>query len=163
MKKIIFSILIVITATAATAQTDTTLLYKRFPIVPSFKLINIADSTIFTKDNLKKKKPTIIMMFSPDCEHCQAETKDILANINLFKKAQILMVSPIDFKYMKEFYTEYKIANYPNITIARDPTYFLGTFYKIRSFPSIFVYDKKGNLKNSFIGSTFVEDIAASL
>ena len=103
------------------------------------------------------------MMFSPDCEHCQAETKDILANINLFKKAQILMVSPIDFKYMKEFYTEYKIANYPNITIARDPTYFLGTFYKIRSFPSIFVYDKKGNLKNSFIGSTFVEDIAASL
>lgn len=163
MKKIIFSILIVITAAAATAQTDTTLLYKRFPIVPSFKLINIADSTIFTKDNLKKKKPTIIMMFSPDCEHCQAETKDILANINLFKKAQILMVSPIDFKYMKEFYNEYKIANYPNITIARDPTYFLGTFYKIRSFPSIFVYDKKGNLKNSFIGSTFVEDIAASL
>ena len=163
MKKIIFSILIVITAAAATAQTDTTLLYRRFPIVPSFKLINIADSTIFTKDNLKKKKPTIIMMFSPDCEHCQAETKDILANINLFKKAQILMVSPIDFKYMKEFYNEYKIANYPNITIARDPTYFLGTFYKIRSFPSIFVYDKKGNLKNSFIGSTFVEDIAASL
>lgn len=165
MKKYFFIALVLLMSVQVIAQTgdDTTLIYKRFPIVPSFKLINIADSSTFTKDNLKKKKPTIIMMFSPDCEHCQAETKDITANIKLFKKAQILMVSPLDFNVMKQFYIDYKIADYPNITMARDPTYFLGTFYKIRSFPSIFVYDKKGKLVNSFIGSTFVEQIAAAL
>lgn len=148
---------------SAMAQEDSTLLYKRFPIIPSFKLINVADSSIFTKDNLKKKKATIIMMFSPDCEHCQAETKELTEKIGLFKKAQIIMASPLDFNYLKEFYNEYKIASYPNITMGRDPIYFFGTFFKVRSFPSIFVYDKKGNLVNSFVGSTPVEEIAASL
>jgi len=163
VKKHFLFILLTTICIAAIAQDDSTLLYRRFPIIPSFKLINVADSSIFTKDNLKKKKATIIMMFSPDCEHCQAETKELTAKIGLFKKAQIIMASPLDFNYLREFYKEYKIADYPTITMGRDPIYFFGTFFKVRSFPSIFVYDKKGNLVNSFTGSTPVEQIAASL
>lgn len=163
MKKILILLLSVVVTGTAMAQTDTTLLYLRFPFVPSFKLTNMADSSYFTKDNLKKKTPTIIMLFSPDCEHCQHETKELTAKIKLFKKAQIVMASPLDYNYIKKFYTEYKIADYPNITMGRDPSYFLGTFYKVRSFPAIFVYDKKGNYVMSFSGSAPVEAIAAAL
>jgi len=168
-KYILLLVMVVLGASAAIAQTepkDTSLLYIRFPIVPSFKLINIGDSTFktyFTKDNLKKKTATIIILFSPDCEHCQHETKEITAKINLFKKAQIVMASPMNELMLKMFYDEYKIANYPNITLGRDPSYFLGTFYKVRSFPAIFVYDKKGNFVDSFSGSVPVEQIAAAL
>jgi len=148
LKKYILLLVVVIMSKASFAQTDTSLLYIRFPIVPSFKLINIADSTFktyFTKDSLKKKTATIIILFSPDCEHCQHETKEITAHIDLFKKAQIVMASPLNELFIKAFYDEYKIANFPNITMGRDPSYFLGTFYKVRSFPAIFLYDKKGN------------------
>ena len=147
----------------AVAQIDTSLLYLRFPIVPSFKLINVADSSIFTKNDLKKKRATIIMMFSPDCEHCQAETKELTAHMDLFKKVQIIMASPLDYNYIKKFYEEYKLADHKNIMMGRDPSYFLGTFFKVRSFPSVFVYDKKGNFVTSFVGSTPVEEIAAAL
>jgi thioredoxin-related protein len=160
VKKIICSLLVCHLIVAANAQTDTTLLYLRFPYIPSFKLYNIADSSVFTKDNLKKKKATLIMMFSPDCEHCQEETKAITANIDLFKKVQIVMASPLNFDYIRKFYDEYKIANYPNITMGRDPTYFLGTFFKVRSFPALFLYDKKGRLVNHFTGETSVQEIA---
>ncbi len=102
-------------------------------------------------------------MFSPDCEHCQAETKELTEKISLFKKAQIIMASPLDFYYLRKFYDEYGIGNFSNITMGRDPSYFLGTFFKIRSFPSVFVYDKKGNYVNSFVGQTPVEEIAAAL
>ena len=163
MKKYIFLLLLAVISKTGFAQTDTTLLYLRFPIVPSFKLTNVADSSYFTKDSLKKKKATIIIMFSPDCEHCQAETKALTANIDLFKKAQIVMASPLDYNYLKKFYIEYKIADYPNITMGRDPSYFLGTFYKVRSFPAIFVYDKKGNYVTSFSGSVPIEQVAAAL
>jgi thioredoxin-related protein len=148
---------------AQTQTQDTSLLYLRFPTVPTFRLINVADSTIFTKQNLKKKTATIIIIFSPTCENCVEETKELKENIALFKKAQIVMVSPLEFTYLKDFYTQNSISNYPAITIGRDPGYFLGTFYKVRSLPSIFVYDKKGNLKKSFIGSTPVAEIAAAL
>lgn len=145
------------------SQADTSLLYLRFPIVPSFRLVNIADSSIFTKQELKKKKATVIMVFSPDCEHCQDETRELTAKIKLFKKAQIVMVSPLDFSYLRKFYDEYGIGSYSNITMGRDPSYFLGTFYKVRSFPSVFVYDKKGNFVDSFVGQHPVEEIAAAI
>jgi thioredoxin-related protein len=163
VKKYSILLLLAILVKTGLAQTDSTLLYLRFPFVPAFKLTNVADSSLFTKDNLKKKKAVIIIIFSPDCEHCQAETKELTEKISLFKKAQIIMVSPLNYDYLHKFYDEYKISNYPSITIGRDPTYLLGTFYNVRSFPSIFVYNKKGKLVNHFTGSTPVEKIAASL
>lgn len=163
MKKLFFSFLVIACCQTVFAQEDTTLLYLRFPIVPPFKIITMADSTAFTKDDLKKKKATIIMVFSPDCEHCQHETKELIAHIDLFKKAQIVMVSPLEYDYIKKFYEEYKIADYPNIIMGRDPGYYFGTFYKVRSFPSIFLYDKKGNFVQKFDGSVPVEKIASFL
>jgi len=163
VRKYFLILFLLISAGNVFSQTDTSLLYLRFPIVPSFKLINVADSSIFTKNDLKKKKPAVIIMFSPDCEHCQAETKELTEKISLFKKAQIIMASPLDFHYLRKFYDEYGIGNFSNITMGRDPSYFLGTFFKIRSFPSVFVYDKKGNYVNSFVGQTPVEEIAAAL
>jgi len=163
LKKLSALIILLVLAQLSWAQQDTSLLYLRFPFVPSFKLTKISDSTYFTKNDLKKNKPTIIMIFSPDCEHCQEETKALTANIQLFKKAQIVMSSPLEYSYLRKFYDEYGIAGYPQITMGRDPTYFLGTFYKVRSFPAIFVYDKKGNLITSFIGSVPVQQVAEAM
>lgn len=164
MKRYIFILLFCFSAAgAAQAQTDTSLLYLRFPIVPSFKLINVADSSIFTKQNLKKNKATVIIIFSPTCENCVEETKELKEKIGLFKKAQILMVSPLDFNYLKDFYNQNSINQYPAITMGRDPSYFLGTFFKVRSLPSIFVYNKKGDFVKAFIGSTPIEEIAGAL
>lgn len=148
---------------SVSAQTDTSALYLRFPTIPPFSIIKIPDSTRFTKDDLSRKRPTLIMVFSPDCEHCQNMTKELVANIALFKKAQIVMTSPLDFWYIKKFYEEYGIANCPVITMGRDPSYMLGTFYKVRSFPKIYLYDKKGNFVMSFEGEVPIERIAEAL
>jgi len=160
MKKIVFVILCACFSIAGFAQADTSLLYLRFPFVPPFRIITVPDSTVFTKDDLKKKKPTIIFIFSPDCEHCQHATKELTSHIGLFKKAQIVMSSPIEFSYLKKFYEEYKIADHSNITMGRDPTYYFGTFYHVRGFPRIFVYDKKGDFIKGFEGSVPMETIA---
>lgn len=73
------------------------------------------------------------------------------------------MVSSLDFSHIKKFYEEYKIADYPMITIGRDGTYYLGTFYKITSFPSIYLYNKKGKFVKAFSGDIKMETVAASL
>ena len=145
------------------AQEDSSFLYLRFPIVPPFRIMNVADSTAFTKDDLSKKKATMIVVFSPDCEHCVHETKELIAHIDLFKKIQIVMASPIDYGFIKQFHDELKIGDFPNITMGRDPGYYLGTFYHVRAFPSIFLYDKKGNFIQKFDGSTPVEKIPTFL
>ncbi|MBK7434482.1 MAG: thioredoxin fold domain-containing protein [Chitinophagaceae bacterium] len=145
------------------AQSDSSLLYLRFPQTPPFSIIRVPDSTRFVKADLDKRKATLIMVFSPDCEHCQLETREILAKRNLFKKVQIIMVSPLEYGHLKKFYDEYGISDFQNIILGRDPAYFLGTFYKIRSFPALFLYDKKGNFVRSFDGTVPVEQIAEFL
>lgn len=162
-RKVFFSLLLICFTQAGFSQADTSLLYLRFPTVPPFSITKVSDSSSFSKDDLVKKRPVMIMIFSPDCEHCQHETRELIAHMDLFKKVQIVMASPLEYPFIRKFYDEYNIAQYPNIIMGRDPSYFLGTFYKVRSFPSIYLYDKKGNFVAKFDGSVPVEKIAEAL
>lgn len=163
MPKYIILLLCICLGKTGLAQEEVTPVYLRFPTVPPFSITKVSDSTKFTKEDLAKRKATIIFIFSPDCDHCQMETKALTANIKLFKKAQIIMASPLEHHILRKFYDEYKIADHPNIIMGRDPSYFFGTYYNIKSFPAIFVYDKKGNFVKAFDGSSPVEQIAAAL
>ncbi|MEI9935134.1 MAG: redoxin domain-containing protein [Ferruginibacter sp.] len=145
------------------AQTDSIPLYERYGAVPPFTITKVPDSSSFANTDLNKKQSVIIMEFSPDCEHCQRETDSLIAHIDLFKDVQIVMASPLNFENILKFYKDYKIADYPNITMGRDGAYALGSFYKIRNFPSIFVYDKEGHFKKAFSGSYPIQKIAAAL
>jgi thioredoxin-related protein len=163
LKKIILYILVVLTGKMAYAQADTSLLYIKYPDVPPFTVTKVPDSSKFTKADLQKKKAVMIMIFSPDCDHCQHEVKEILEKIELFKDAQILLVSHLDYHYIKTFYEEYNVASYPGITIGWDPSYFLGTFYNTRFLPAIFLYNKKGKFLKAFDGSVPVEKIVSAM
>ncbi len=164
MRRFLLLLLSFSVASAVIAQNEDNLpLYLQFPFVPSFTMVKAPDSTKFTNNDLKKKSPVIIMLFSPDCEHCQHETRELIRHMDLFKKVQIVMYSPLDYKYVKKFYADFGLAKYKNLTVGRDGTYLLGTFYRIHSFPGIFLYDKKKKFVQFFDGSVPVEKIAAAL
>ncbi len=118
--------------------------------MPAFSLNKFPDSTVLTKQNLKKKTATIIMLFSPDCDHCKVATEQMLANIDGLKKAQIIMVSSLDFSWIKKYNNQFHLDKYKNITLATQQNYFLFEFYSLTSFPSVFLYDKKGKLIGDF-------------
>jgi thioredoxin-related protein len=147
----------------AQSHTDSLPRYKRIPTVPPFKLLTAPDSVVFIKDELKKKRATIVMVFSPDCDHCVHSTEDLLAHYNLFKKVQIVMVTSLAYVHVKKFYTDFKLVDYPNIKVGFDPAYFLAGFYDVRMYPAIFLYDKKGNFKQAFDANAKWETIAAAL
>jgi len=146
------------------AQNDTIQpVYLRFPVIPQFTINKANDSSAFTRDDLKKRKETVFIVFSPDCDHCQKETKDLLAAIDKFSKVQIIMITSLAYDQMKLFYEEFKIANYPIITMGHDPIYFFHTFFNTRYLPAIFIYDKRGKFKKAFEGSVKIEKIIESL
>ncbi len=145
------------------AQHDSLPLYKQFPTIPPFTLLNISDSTTFTKANLLKRKPTLIILFSPDCDHCKHFTSQLIANIDVVQHYQIIMVSFLDNELIKKFYTAYALSKYSNIIVSKDSAYFLGTFYALHTYPSIILYNKKGKLVQMFDGTVPIKTIAAAL
>jgi thioredoxin-related protein len=159
MKKIVLLMALCITAGSLQAQTDTAL-YLRFPFVPPLNLYQLPDSTLFTKADLKKKKPLLLIIFSPDCDHCQQETRELTANIKRFSKIQIVMASWLPFAQVKQFYQEYGLANYPNITVGWDKAFMLPPYYKLQSLPFMALYDKRGQLITVFSGKVALDKVA---
>lgn len=164
MKKILFLAFAICIVQLSFSQTDSTKdVYLRFPFIPQFTIYTAPDSVKFTRDDLQKKKPTVFIIFSPDCDHCQQETKALTAQIDRFKNAQIIMIEYLPYDTMMRFYHEYKIANYPQIVMGRDNKFFFPLFFNVKSLPAIYVYDKKGKFKQAFSGSVKMEKIAAAL
>ena len=137
--------------------------YKRIPTLPPFSLLLALDSTIFTRQQLKKKKPVVIMVFSPDCDHCIQATEDLITNIKLFQNAEIILASSLSYESVRKFYKDLSLVAYPNIYVGFDSKRFLSSFFEVRNFPSIFLYNKKRIFKMDFLDHPDFKIIAASL
>jgi thioredoxin-related protein len=163
MKQILIYTILYLAPFIGFAQAEAQPLYLQFPDVPPFSLTKVPDSTKFTKDDLAKKKATLIILFSPDCDHCQHETRELQKHIGLFKNVQIVMAAQLDYSLIKKFYEEFDMASYPNITVGREGTFFLSTFFNNRTFPTLFLYNKKGKFVERFEGSVPMQTIAEKL
>ena len=137
--------------------------YVRIPSIPPFNMVLVSDSSLYTKQNLRKKKSVVIMVFSPDCDHCVHATEDLIKNIKLFKNTEIILASSLSYESVQKFYKDLKLAAYPNIHVGYDSRRFLSSFYEVRSFPSIFLYNKKGIFKMDFSDHPNFKIIASSL
>lgn len=127
--------------------------------LPDFKVIAAPDSTEFTKADLKKKKPLLLMIFSPECGHCQHETKLIEQNMEHFKHAQILMVTWLPYSTLKDFARDYNTTAYPNITLVQDPNDFFYAYYEVHRYPKLIIYNKDGYYVSDYDGNIPLEDV----
>lgn len=115
-------------------------------LLPSFNLL-LADSvTRLNTADIPTGKPLIVIGFSPWCIHCQAETRDIIKNIDRFKDIRIYYMTPYPFDQMKTFYRAFKLSKYPNIVMGRDSTDTFMSYFKAKAVPFICIFDSKKRL-----------------
>jgi len=133
--------------------------YVKNETFPDFTVYTAPDSTRFTNEDLKKKKPTLLMIFSPECSHCQNVTRELTKNMDHFKNTQILMVTWLPYSEMMSFYHNYKIGQYPQITMGWDKKDFFLPYYQVQMYPKLVVYDKHGKYVDSFNGEINLEDV----
>ncbi len=127
--------------------------YKRFPTLPPVQLLLGDSSTKFTKEDISKKKPVLVMLFSPECSHCQQTAEEMLKKKNELKDIQIVMATMFGLSEMNLFVEKYKLNTLKNVVIGKDVYYLLPPFYDIKNLPFMALYNKKGNLISVFEGS----------
>ena len=157
--KLAFGIVLLLSSFCFAQKDSIAPAYKRYPTVPAFQLF-LNDSTVkYTKESLPKNRPTLIMLFSPDCEHCQHHAEQIFANKEALKNINIVMVTSSPIYRMKEFAETYRLNEMENVVVAKDPYYLLIGFYEIKGLPYMAMYDKKGKLIQTFEGSLGIDKI----
>ena len=133
--------------------------YKRFPGFPPVKLLGLDSAHLFSKDDLPKNRPVLLMIFNPECDHCKHETEQLIANIAKFKKIQVVMATTMPFAMMRDFVAHYNLSNYTNIKVGQDIHFFLPPFFKISSLPFLAFYDKHKQLLTTFEGSMPIDKV----
>ena len=147
-------------STGAAAQTDTTQPpYKRFPTVPPFQILLGDSTTLYTKASLPRAKPVLLMLFSPDCSHCQHAAQEIVAHKDELKNIQIVMATLRSISQMNAFAETYGLKALPNVVLGKDVYYILPSFYGVRNLPYMAFYKKNGDLIKTFEGGLPIKNV----
>jgi thioredoxin-related protein len=146
------------------AQTaNDSLPYLQHPELPAFRLQMMDSTTVLNTYNIKQGKKTVLMLFSPDCEHCQHMADSMRNHMEEMQDVQIYMFSFMDLYQIKNFAAKYKLNRYKNITFGKDVDFFFAGFYKLTSVPGIAIYDKKKKFVKLFNGGAKIEDLLAAI
>lgn len=145
-------------AQAAPAQAP----YLRFPTLPPLQLLLADSSTKYTRNDVPKKKPVLIMLFSPECSHCQHTAQELVAQKEKLKGIHIIMATLHPLWQMKAFTEQYGLAQIPGLVLGKDFSFILPSFYGIHNLPYLAFYNKKGGLITGFEGSMPLEKILAT-
>ena len=81
--------------------------YKLNPHLPTFSLLLTDSTTQYTNLNIEKGKPTVIVYFSPDCSHCQADAKNIAEKLDSLNDINFIWCSSHELTKIKEFAIKY--------------------------------------------------------
>ena len=84
---------------------------NKFVSLPYISVHTVPDSTIFSTKNLPKNTPFLLMFFSPDCDHCHQQTKELIAYKKELKGVKILLLSVAPYQEIKKFYKEFGLAS----------------------------------------------------
>lgn len=144
MKVLLFSLCILFCAPLCRAQQyDTTPPYLKTRQLPVFTLYN-TDSVAFHESVLEKGKPTIIMLFNPECGHCKEQLELLLKIPEVTQSARLVMATTETLAKIRAFSEQYGLSKYPGIYIGKDRTSFFGGYFKPRTIPVLAFYDRNG-------------------
>jgi len=164
MKKYFLAAAVLCLSLSLFAQTDsTTPPYKKYPTLPPIQILLGDSVTKYTKENIPADKPVLIMIFSPECSHCQHEAEELLAHKEELKNIQVVMITFHPLWQMNEFVTNYKLKELPNLVVGKDIYYLTPSFYDMHNLPFLAMYDKKGDLISVFEGTMDIEKVIQTL
>lgn len=122
--------------------------------------IKLADGKTFTSAELKKE-PVILIYFSPDCDHCQHFTKEMVENYKtLLTDKQVVMVTYLPVNDVKRFEDMFELQHYKNIIVGtEEKTFVVRNYYKVTRFPFVVMYNKPGKQVKTFANGPSFTDV----
>lgn len=123
--------------------------------------LTLLNEQVLTNAELKKQ-PTLIMYFSPTCDHCIHQMKDMQKQLHEFRHIQVVMATYQPLAELQAFVKEYALDRQPNFITGRDSKFLLPPFYKIQTLPYFALYNKKGQLITTFQSNVAVDKLLSA-
>lgn len=147
---------------AQQTRTQDSLPYQKFPTLPAFD-IRLPDSGVFNTYYIPEGRASVIMYFSPDCDHCEMQVDTFINHMDELRQVRFYLVTPLSLAQLRSFRDKLHLKRYPNIVTGRDEYSFIPKFFGVSYVPYIVVYDKQKKLVRSFEGGVKMADLLQAL
>jgi hypothetical protein len=129
--------------------------------LPAFNILLRDSTNVFNTFNIPKGRPTILLLFSPDCKHCNEAAEKITKGMDSIKDYDIYFISSSPrmgetIKYAQQ----HQLDEFENIKqIGSDVGFFYVPFYGTRHLPGIAIYNKNKEFVKYLEGDFELKDI----
>lgn len=140
-----------------TTTRDTTAVENDIPPM----IFTMADGSTKTLKDISGK--LVVVLYQPDCDHCQREASAISEHLSSFDAYKVYFITVEPFDVIEKFANDYRLSGNSNIFFGRTEIESIINNFGQISAPSVYVYTQEGKLKKNFNGETPIEDILQSL
>ncbi|MFZ1807755.1 MAG: hypothetical protein WAU36_11055 [Cyclobacteriaceae bacterium] len=125
-------------------------------------LLNL-DSTQFefTKDDLRGS--LLAVVFSPGCDHCQAQAQEFYQNMDKLQDVTIVMIGSVPLEQIRDFSEKYGLKEFQNVRFAYASPVNVLNLWMIDNLPHLALYDKDLKPVQTFASTTSVDKILPHL
>ncbi len=168
MKQIIFALILVSFMLGANGQehkpqepVKDTPLYKRYPELPAFNIRKMDSFEVFNTFNIPKGRPVALVLFDPECSHCELLTEELVRGMDSLKNIDFYYFTPASsMTAVRKFHKNHHFDQYPNIKmVGRDYEFFFSDYYDVRFVPDIALYDENKKFVHLFENKVTVRDL----
>src|SRR5438034_207081 len=77
--------------------------YLKYRTMPAIQILLQDSTTIFNTYSIPKGTPTVLVFFSPDCEHCQKMIGEIVEKMDSMRQANFIFLTPMPLSLLRPF------------------------------------------------------------
>lgn len=107
----------------------------------------------------KLEGKTVLILFFPDCDHCQREAAQIQKNITSFKEHSLYFLTTAAKQEAEKFAVDYKLNNVKNVKFGFITINDVLTNFGAVATPSLYIYSSDHKLVQKFNGETNIDSI----
>ena len=125
-------------------------------------LVTAAHTRIYTGDDFMNKSPLLVMIFNPNCGHCEDQAERIMKRIDMFRRSKLVMITDtMNNVYLPHFIQAFGLDKHKDVvTVGADLNGFIKEAYLYQALPQICIYDKDRKLVRNFAGGAAMDSLA---
>ena len=124
--------------------------------MPNLKLLSVDGSVNYSRELNGKN---VLVLYNPDCDHCQREAKEIRTQIKAFHNYTVWFVSSDSFENIGQFAKEYDLVGHANVHFVRTEVMEVIDNFGAIATPSVYIYSDDRQLVKAINGETRIEEI----
>lgn len=133
---------------------------KPFPLFS----MQLRDSiSYFNTADIPTGEASALFYFGPHCPYSRAQMEEIIDDMDRLKDVHFYLVSRSPLPVLKQFYKEYKLDKYPNISFGRDTAQVVADYFEIPGVPYMAMFNKEKIMQKAYLGKIYSSQILSAV